>query len=165
MSPHGDTLADAGPSRPLTDKLARLETEENTLLATLAKLNTSAARPLPNYTPDQIAAKVAHLKEKLMSKDLAEVQRVLRGITNKIVVERDGTKIYGLITYYYPPNDTTDDDDPNKSLPEDDIVHPSSPPKLRHHPNPAWGHLSKDTVFCQSFTTHLRSYQHRKALA
>jgi len=98
-----NAIAEAGHSRALLGKLKALELEEADLLAQISDLERQAASPLEPLSEAQIQESAERLSSLLASEDPDTIRTVLRGITHKIVVERDGTMVRGSITYYYPP--------------------------------------------------------------
>ena len=101
-------IAEAGHSRSLLFTLQSLETEQAEIMADIARLD--AARDpdpdrLESLDHDSLAEE---LRARLESHDPAELRQILRGLVQRVLVDRDGSdagieQITGQITYYYPP--------------------------------------------------------------
>jgi DNA invertase Pin-like site-specific DNA recombinase len=113
-----DAIAESGHSRSLLDKLAGLEAEEAGSLAKLVQIDREAgARPLAEHLDHQDLTDISTaLLERLSSPDIVVVRSALRGLVERILVERDDDQVRGQITYYFPPEVS------NKSPPADDDI-------------------------------------------
>jgi hypothetical protein len=95
-----DALADAGKSRALLDKLARLEADEAVLLSRLAGIERDLRTPAAVLNEDEMMRSIERAQATLGSGDQTQIQTLLRGFVAKIVVDRDGENIVGVIDYY-----------------------------------------------------------------
>jgi DNA invertase Pin-like site-specific DNA recombinase len=139
-----DAIAESGHTRALLEKLAGLEAEETMQLGQMAELDRQAGTPAPALNDDQLASQAKHFQDILTGSDFKEKQHLLRNFIEKITVDRDGSKIIGVIHYYFPPP-------VDKSPPDDTASMPGVPlgaPLHRHS-------------FTVEFTAHLRAYKKR----
>jgi hypothetical protein len=140
-----NAIAESGHTRALLEKLANLEADETTLLAQIAELERQANIPAPALNDDQLATLAQHFQDILAGSDLRKKQRLLRCFIDRITVDRDGSKIIGVISYYFPPP-------VDKSPPEDTAPMPGGSlgaPLHRHS-------------FTVSFTAAMRSYNRKR---
>jgi len=98
-------IAETGHSRSLLDKLQTLEDQETQLLAELARLDTTQEDPSQVQALDH-AALSEELRRRLETSDHADLRRILRGLVQRVLVDRNGPRITGQIIYYYPPVET-----------------------------------------------------------
>lgn len=92
-----DTLADEGKSRALIDKLRKLEIEEAEHIAELSRLERLASMQFKTFDSNAAAAR---LRAALQGDDALVV---LRGMVQRISVEREGQTVRVGIAYYIPP--------------------------------------------------------------
>ena len=76
-----------------------MEIEAAELQARIAELDRLLTAPAPDYDPAALAA----LRLTLADPDLETVQRLLRGLVDRIIVDRDGQLVTGELIYYSPP--------------------------------------------------------------
>jgi hypothetical protein len=95
-----DAIAMHSASPALLDKLRRLELDAAGLQAELYTLDRQAA-PAPLDLPALID-QAANLRQALAA-DHATAQRVLRGLVNRISVDRHGREVTGLVTCFFTP--------------------------------------------------------------
>jgi hypothetical protein len=139
-----DAIAESGHSRSLLEKLAGLETEETGLLAQLAEMERLASSSAPAMSTDQLGSLAQSLQDILNGPDLAAKQSLLRGFIQRITVDRDGSKIIGVIHYFFPPPADTPPDD------------------LASTPGGPLGALHLRHCFTVSFTAHVRPYNRKR---
>jgi DNA invertase Pin-like site-specific DNA recombinase len=141
-----DAIAESGHTRALLEKLAGLESDELSLLARLAELDRQAGSPAPAMSDDQLSSQVQRFQEILTGSDFKAKQALLRSFIERITVDRDGSKILGVIHYFFPP--------PADKSPPDDSVSlsgvPLGAPLHRHS-------------FTVEFTAHLRAYVKKRS--
>jgi hypothetical protein len=92
------------PSRALVEKLKALEVEEAELLSGLDGLDRQAAAPARRYTLEEIRVTAADLTSRLATVDPVVIRSILAGLIDRIVVDREGRSLSGMINYYYPPD-------------------------------------------------------------
>lgn len=109
-------IAEAGHSRALLDELAILEAEEAEILARLIEIDHQASAHLPDLDQTDLSNISETLLDRLESSEVSLVRDTLRGLVERIIVERESDLVRGQITYYFPP------DVSNKSPPGDDIM-------------------------------------------
>lgn len=96
-------VADAGHSRALLQKLSALEADEALALARLAQFEREQ-RIIPKKTAPQLEEISATLVDQLHSVELTIQRAALRGLVDRITIERDGNLVRGLMIYYFPPD-------------------------------------------------------------
>lgn len=94
-----EAIADGG-GKALVQKLSDIELEIDHLQAELHALTIQLAMPVPAIDPAALAAQAAGLLE---SKKPAEIRRVMVGVIDRIIVERDTKNVSGVIWFYHPP--------------------------------------------------------------
>ena len=95
-------IADRGHSRAMLDKLTALEGRRAELQVEYDRLQIPLEL-IPPLTDDEIRDRAVHVTERLSAAPMEQRRQILRGLIQKIVAERDGGTIRGLITYFYPP--------------------------------------------------------------
>ncbi len=115
-----DAIAESGHSRALLDKLAGLEAEEAEIMSNLVQIERQLSARIPSLDHQDLSDISGILLDRLASSDIGVTRTALRGLVERIVVERDGDQVLGQITYYFPPELQ------NKSPPEDDTISMSS---------------------------------------
>jgi hypothetical protein len=75
------------------------------ILAQLAELERQSAQPLPELSDEQIKDSSERLAGLLASEDPQTVKTVLRGILHKVIIERQGGEVRGLVQYFFPPDE------------------------------------------------------------
>lgn len=98
-----NAIAESGHSRSLLQSLAELEADEAMTLSKIAKIDEAIAQPNLVMTDADIETAARYLTGELLKSEPTHVQTILRGITNRIDVERDGKIVRGRIIYYHPP--------------------------------------------------------------
>lgn len=113
-----DTLAEEGKSRALLTKLAELEATETDCLSEIAKLETHAnenVKPMDDQTIESICERLQFQ----LTESPKSARQILRGLYNRILVERDGPIVQIQFEYFYPPEEKP---------PNDDIISSVQPP-------------------------------------
>lgn len=100
-----NAIAEIGHSPALVDRLRAAESEEGALRVRLNQLDAWLLNPPEQITGEQIASYSAQLRTLLRSADADTRRQILNGFIERIVVERTGRLITGIIHYYQPPAD------------------------------------------------------------
>lgn len=99
-------IADKGHSQALLESLTALESKRAELQAEHDQLQIPF-EPVPALTEEQIKVLAENMVYQLTEHATHEERRqVLRTFIHKVIVERDGNTLRGMITYYYPPSGT-----------------------------------------------------------
>jgi hypothetical protein len=125
-----DAIAESGHSRALLDKLAVLEVEEAEIMARLVQIDRQKLVQAPSMSIQELGELSKNLMSQLYDADPASARQVLRGLIERISVERDGKELHGFMTCYFPPEAH------NKAPPEDitaSISLPSLGVPVRRH--------------------------------
>lgn len=93
-------IAAAGHNDILLNELDKLQFEQNDLRSKIIRLENSKNAPAPTLTQLQIKTHVKKLTTLLESKDPVKLRRVLLGITEKIIVNRENTKLTIVPVFY-----------------------------------------------------------------
>lgn len=91
-------IEDAGHSPAMLDRLSTLEGEASLITAQLAAFERQLSAVCAQTTPD-----LDELRTTLLTANHSALQAILRGIIQKIIVDRQGSKILGEIIYFHPP--------------------------------------------------------------
>lgn len=99
-------------SRSLMQKLMDLESQETLIKSKQDELQAAVGKK--PITPEQAYQITLNLRAKLLKKDPDTVKKILGGVIHKVVAERDGNTIKGIVQFYNPPDvaitGTGDDD-------------------------------------------------------
>lgn len=140
-------IEESGSNRTLLDRMKVLDLEEAEILA--AQSEMTSTQSVPQLTFEQIGERSENLRSILNSADLTLIQRILRGFIAKIVVERDGRDIRGVIFYYFPHIYT------QRDPPESDII------TVSLYRSPVGAH-DRRYGFSHEFKTQMRPYTRRQ---
>ncbi|PKO03083.1 MAG: hypothetical protein CVU43_04690 [Chloroflexi bacterium HGW-Chloroflexi-5] len=89
-------------SRSLMQKLTDLEEQETETKSKLEVLqSTLGKKPI---TPEQAYQITLHLRNELLKKDPGAIKKILGGIIHKVVAEREGNTVKGIVQFYNPPD-------------------------------------------------------------
>ena len=95
-------IAERGPLQPLLDKLTELTAQRAQITADLKEASTPL-QPLPHLADDQLVA-VSKGFQRLVEKGTPDqVKTLLQAYVKSVIVERQGKRVHGTLTYYYPP--------------------------------------------------------------
>jgi hypothetical protein len=109
------------------------------LLSQLAGIDRQIATPPQTLTAADIAATRARTISLLDTGDLETIQRVIRGIINRVVIDRSDKTVSGEITYFAPESTLQDVSISSASL----------------------GALSHSYIFTAHFTARIRDQRKR----
>lgn len=143
-----NAIAEAGHSRALLSRLTDLEASEARLLADLAGLQAQLNARALELGPGDIEQISAELRRKLLSGSPDQVRQLLQSFVDKVVVDRDGSLVIGMIHYLYPPKVMAPSEGPD-TVSLDGL--PLGAPLYRHS-------------FQHAFTASIRQYTKRPAI-
>ncbi len=95
-------IAESGHSQALLASLSTLKSRRAELQVEYDRLQIPYV-PVPALSDDQIKKQSENLIEKISAAPLEQRRQIIRSLVHKIVAERDGRTIRGLITYYSSP--------------------------------------------------------------
>lgn len=98
-----EAIAEAGKSRALLEKLTSLERQEAELIARRSPIEHQVNHPPQPHARETLEDASAVIKDRLQAGSVEENRETLKGFVEKIVVEREGLIIRGVIRYYLPP--------------------------------------------------------------
>lgn len=99
-----DAIADAGHSRALLKRLADLELQETDLLSRMAALENQALQDVPQITREQLVEQIKSLDIILQNmENVQEKRNLLKHFIQRVDVDREASKLFGVITFFYPP--------------------------------------------------------------
>jgi hypothetical protein len=104
-----NAIGENGHTKPLLDKMNRLEIERSELQMKLTEMRKNANALLEKLTDEQLITSVRKMGEILDSQDEQTVRTFLRGLIQRIVVDRKEDRIVGVITINI--DDDSDDDE------------------------------------------------------
>jgi hypothetical protein len=96
-------IAEAGHTSALLESLNRFEAEVADLRSQIAAIDRQLAAPVPELPAEDLPAQLEALRAVLSDPNHEAAQRLLRGLVNRIVVDRDGSLVRGELIYYSPP--------------------------------------------------------------
>lgn len=94
-----EAIAEVGMSKALSDKLIALEREEAGLVGQLADVDKAGCSQLRTYSDGELAYMARELQARLDGEH-GDVQRFLRGLIERINIDRQNNFIYGELTYF-----------------------------------------------------------------
>lgn len=100
-----NAIAESGHSRALLARLADLELQENSLLNKIAGLEALKVSEIPPVDYDRIPQLLKLLDTVFPTADIQRQRQILRTLVKRVDVDRDGRRIFGVLTVYYPPGD------------------------------------------------------------
>jgi DNA invertase Pin-like site-specific DNA recombinase len=109
-----NAIAESGHSRALLARLTDLEIQETSQLNKLAGLEALKVSEIPPVDYDRIPQILELLDNVFPTADIQLQRRILRTLVKRVDVDRDGRRIFGVLTVYYPPGD---DDSPPEAMP------------------------------------------------
>jgi site-specific DNA recombinase len=95
-------IAELGHSRSMLDNLQELEGQEANTMASIAKLDDDGRNRQDRLSLEQLGKLSEQLRAVLNSDDRAFTRRVLFGLIDHIIIERQGKTLTGKIAYYLP---------------------------------------------------------------
>jgi DNA invertase Pin-like site-specific DNA recombinase len=93
-------IADLGHSRAMLESLQELEGQEANVMASIANLDEVDRNRPERLSLDQLAQLSDNLRAALSSDDRVFTRRVLHGLVNTIIIERQGKNLAGMIQYF-----------------------------------------------------------------
>jgi DNA invertase Pin-like site-specific DNA recombinase len=100
-------IAENGHTRAMLNRMNDLELKETEFQNMIAEFDAKFQNEVPDFEPDVARGLIELLDNYFPKADIQTQRRILSGMVSRVDVDRDGRRIFGVITVFYPPSDAS----------------------------------------------------------